>query len=76
VPQTMLAPSRLPFRVAIVATKEQTVLATNFETGEMKVVPVELADADEDVYVLEPLSGNPRFYVRVGEARAWGVTRP
>lgn len=76
VPHTLLEPSRLPFRVAIVATKEQTVLATNFETGEMKVVPVELHDAGEDVYVLEKPSGNPRFFVRVRDARGWGVRRP
>lgn len=72
-PHTVLEPSRLPFRVAVVAVKEQTVLETNFETGEMKVVPVRLVDADEDFYVLEAPSGNPRFIVRVREAREWGA---
>lgn len=73
VPHTLLERSRLPFRVAIVAAKEQTVVATDFDTGEMKVVSVRLEDADEDVYVLEKAAGGPRFFVRVRDARGWGV---
>lgn len=73
-PQTLYEPSPMGVRVAVISMKEpRTVVATNFESGEVSLVPLQLKKGREDVYVLEPSAATRQLMVRVTEALAWGA---
>jgi RNA polymerase-interacting CarD/CdnL/TRCF family regulator len=74
-PQTLYEPSPIPVRIAVISVKEpRTVAATNFESGEVSVVPLQVKQGDEDAYVLEPSASPTRqLMVRVSEVLAWGA---